>query len=180
VGLDVLFDNLIRHITCAYSEVTTCPQMSSPELAIQFSELLQHTSAAAPFQALNQLADRQAGRNRDQQVNVIRRHMTADDIHIQRHTRLPDQLSQPKCNLSPQHRLAILGDPHYMVFQIVNRVCCLSIAHCPVRIDWLQHGHDHNVRAAAPPPQYRTAQPARTGVKTACLKAGVSDPIYRQ
>jgi hypothetical protein len=67
-----------------------------------------------------------------------------------------------------------------MVFQIVNRVRGFSVAHRPLGKESFQHGHDHTVRAAALPPDRRTAQPARPGVKTACLKAGVSDPIYRQ
>jgi hypothetical protein len=79
-----------------------------------------------------------------------------------------------------QHWLTILGDPHHMVFQIVNRVRRFAITHCPSRVNLLQHTPDHNVRAASLPLAHRTATLARSAVKTACLKAGVLDPIYRQ
>jgi hypothetical protein len=178
--LDVLLDNLIRHIAGADRKVAPCPQVPPPELAAQFTKLGQHPPTAASFQPLHQLTHRQTRRHRHQQVNVIDRYMPGDDVHIQRLAGLTDQLAQADGDLTAQYRLAILGDPHHMVFQVVNRVCRLAVAHDPFGIDTLQHRHDHSVQAAALPPARQTAQSARPDVKTACLKAGVSDPIYRQ
>ena len=47
------------------------------------------------------------------------RNMTLDDLHIFRPTYLSDQLAHSLCNVSPQNRLAVFGDPNDMVFNVV-------------------------------------------------------------
>lgn len=107
--LDILPDNLIRYITCRHSKVAACPQMPSPELAAQLTKLFQHPSATAAFQPLYQVADGQVRRHR--QVNMIHRYMPADDIHVQRRTRLPDQLAQ-RCCWSTHKTILLVGAIH--------------------------------------------------------------------
>jgi hypothetical protein len=80
-------------------------------VASDTAKLLQQLAATAPFDALHQLAHRHVGRHRDQQVNMIRQHLTAQDVDILLGARLSHQLPQTLPYLSQQHRLAILGDP---------------------------------------------------------------------
>lgn len=167
--LDILLDHIIGHVARADGKVAPCPQVSSPVLATQFAELFQQSPTTPPFQPLHQFVDRQIWRHRNQQMDMIHRHMSTDDIYIQVRACLPDQLPQTDRNLTVQHRFTILRNPHHMVFQVVNRVRCLSITHCPFGILSFQHGHHHTVRASALPLVHRSVQPAQSGVKTACL-----------
>jgi hypothetical protein len=130
--LNVLLDNLIRHVAGACSEIATRPQVASPKLSAQLAKLLHHPSAATPFDSLHQLTHRYLRRYRHQQMYVVHCYVPAQDVHIQRSTRLPNQLAQATRYLSAQYWLAILGDPHQVVFQIVNCVRRLAVAHTAI------------------------------------------------
>jgi hypothetical protein len=178
--LDVLLDDFIGYISRADGKIAPRPQMPPPKLAFQLAKLLQHLAATAPLQALHHLAHRQTWRYGDQQVNVISRYMAADNVDIQAFARLTDQLAQLQGDFATQHRFTIFSDPNQVIFQIVNRMRRFAIAHGPGRIETFQHTLYHTVPAAVLPLAHRTAPPARPAVKTACLKAGVLNPIYRQ
>ena len=158
--LNILLDYLISHIARACRKVPSRPQMASPELATQFTKFLQHFSTTGPFQLLHQLTDCYVGWHRHQQMHVIFGYMPTQHIHIQFRTLHPHQLSQSFSNLAPQHWLAIFGDPDHMIFDVVHRMRCFSIA-----------AHSRILRRSY------LFQPV---VKTAHLKVGVFHPIYRQ
>jgi hypothetical protein len=130
--LDVLLDNLIRHIARARGEIASCPQMPPPELAVQLTELLQHLPAAAPLDPLHQSTHRDHRRHRYQQVHVIHCNVPTHDVHIQRRTGLTNQLTQSNGYLAAQDWLSIFGDPHHMVLQVIDGMRCLPIAHRPI------------------------------------------------
>src|SRR5258708_5222051 len=89
--LDVLFDNFIRYIARTSGKIAACPQMLAPKLLVQFAKLNQQQAASASFQALHEFTNSQIGRYGDEQMDVIRRHMTAFDDHLQRCTGLADE-----------------------------------------------------------------------------------------
>ena len=129
---NVLPDNLIGHVARACSKVATCPQVSSPKLSAQLAKLLHHPSAATSLDSLHQLAHRYLWRHRHQQMHMVHSYMPTQDVHIQRGARLPNQFAQATRYLSTQHWLAILGDPHQVVLQIVNCVSCFAVAHTAI------------------------------------------------
>lgn len=177
----ILADDLISHITGCHGKIAARPPMVAPILPLQLAKFLQQTPTTAAFQPLYQLAHGQMRRHRQQQMHMICRHMATHNIDFQCGTRLSDQFPRSQRHLSPQNRLPVFCHPHYMVFQIVNRVRRFSVAHCPVKIQSLVY-HDcyHTVRAGALPSVWRSVHPARSPVKTACLKGRGFDPIYRQ
>jgi hypothetical protein len=129
---NVLLDDLIGHVARACCEIAACPQVPSPKLSAQLTKLLQHPSAATPLDSLHQLAHRYLWRHRYQQMHVVRSDMPAQDVYVQRGARLPNQFAQATRYLPAQHRLAILGDLHQVVFQIVNCVRCLAVTHTAI------------------------------------------------
>jgi len=179
--LDVLFDDFIGYIPRAHGKIAPCPHMPPPILAFQLAKFLLQAPTAASFQPLHQLAHSHMGRNRHQQMDMVARNMSSENIDLHRRARLPDQFAGTHGNLIPQHRFTILRHPHHMVLQVVDRMRRFSVAHRPVEIQVsFDHRRHDNVRAGEPPLEHRSARPARPAVKTACLKAGVLDPIYRQ
>lgn len=132
VLLDDLINDLISHVARACSKIAARPQVPSPKLSAQLAELFQHPSAATSLDSLHQLAYRYLRRYRHQQMHMVHSNMPTQDVDIQLGTRLPNQFAQATHYLSAQHWLAILGDPHQVVFQIVNCVRCLAVAHTAI------------------------------------------------
>ncbi len=114
---------------------------------------------------------------------MVNGYVSADDVHLQGHTGLPEQLPQARGNLSAQDRLTILGHLHQVIFQVIHSVRCFSVAHdCIVK-----HRLGLSTRPGGGPRLSpvirRSAQPdldTFAEVKTACLKGRGFDPIYRQ
>jgi len=127
--LNVLLDDLIRHIARTCSEIALSPQVSSPELPTQLAKLLQQFPTTASFDTLHQVAHRHLRGYRHQQMHMVNGYMSAQDIHLQRRTCLPNQFAQPNGYFAPQYRFPILGNPHHVIFQVIDRVGCFSIAH---------------------------------------------------
>jgi hypothetical protein len=133
---NVLLDDLIGHVARTCSEVTSRPQVSSPKLSAQLAKLLHHPSTTSPFDSLHQLAHRYLWRHRHQQMYVVFSHMSTQDVHIQCSTRLPSQFAQATRYLSAQHWLAILGNPHQVIFQIIDCVRRLAVIHTAIVLQW--------------------------------------------
>ena len=159
---NVLLHHFVSYIARARRKIPARPQMSPPELSSQLTKLFQHPPTTASFDSLHQLAYRHFRRHRHQQVHMVRRHMSTEDVHIHARTRLSHQFSQTNPYFTAQHRLPVFCDPHQVVFQIVHSVRCFSVAHCCI---------------VQPPSSLSTHS---VGVKTACLKGRGFNPIYRQ
>ncbi len=174
---NVLLDDFIGHITRTCCKVSTCPQMSTPKLSTQLIEFLQHLAATPSFDALHQAAYRYLRGNRYQQVNVVNRYMSAQNVHFLARTGLAHQLAQTYRDLSPQHGFAILGNPDQVVLQIVDRMRCFSIAHtCIVRRLYSVSNRPGGCSATC---TGRINLPDLM-LKTARLKGEGFNPIYRQ
>ena len=180
---NVLLDNLVCHITRARGKVAPCPEVSSPELSTQFTELFQHPSAAAALDSLHQLAHRQFGWHRDQQVNMVRCYVPTQDGQIQRSTSLPHQFAQPNGYLAAQYGFAILGDPHDVILEVIDRMRCLSIAHSAIvpSPSALSTRPDRPARhLLSSPPGCPPRPETQCGVENGPPKGGGFNPIYRQ
>jgi hypothetical protein len=97
---DVLQDHLVRHIPAAGDEVPSRPEMPPPELSLDVFELQYRFSGTFPLDVLHYLRGRQVGRARQQQVDMVRRHRSPQDLDLVRPTNLPHQCSavDPKCS----------------------------------------------------------------------------------
>ena len=59
-------------------------------------------------------------RHRYEYMHVFPRNMTRDNFNIIGFTYLTDQIPQPLCNITSQNRLAVLRDPHNVIFDIID------------------------------------------------------------
>ena len=181
---DVLLDNLICHIARTGRKVSPRPKVSSPKLPIQLAKLLQHLPAASPLDPLHQLAHRHLRRHRHQQMHMVRRNMPFHNVHILARACLLYQLSQSSPDFSSQHRLAIFGYPHQVVFQVINRVRRLTVTHDRILLQSPLWSNPSGPSSQSLPRCHRlAARPdlvTSAVLKTACLKGRGFYPIYRQ
>ena len=181
---DVLLDNLISHIARTGRKVTPRPKVSSPKLPVQLAKLLQHLPAAPSLDPLHQLAHRHLRRHRHQQVHIVWRNVPLHNVHIQARAGLSYQLLQSFPDFSSQHRLAIFGYPHQVVFQIIDRVRRLSVAHHRILLRPRLWSNPSGPSSQSLPKCHRlAARPelvTSAVLKTACLKGRGFYPIYRQ
>ena len=181
---DVLLDYLISHIARTGRKVSPRPQVSSPKLPVQLAKLLQHLPAASSFDPLHQLAHRYLGRYRYQQMDMVWRNVSFHDVHIRGRAGLSHQLSQSYPNFASQHWLSVLGNPHQMVFEVINRVRCLAVLHDRILLQTSLWSNPSGPSSQSLPRCHRlAARPdldTSAVLKTACLKGRGFYPIYRQ
>ena len=127
--LNILLDYLVRHIPTTGREIAPRPDVPPPILPPDFPELFHHPPTTSSLYSLHQVTHRHIRWHRYQQMYVVYCYVAADYIHVQGDTGLTNQFAQPKPYFTSQHRLAILGYPHKMVFQIINRMRSFSITH---------------------------------------------------
>ena len=132
LGLNVLLDNLVRHIPRASGKVATSPKVLAPELATQFAKLSQHQATTAPLEPLHQITHGHMRGYGDQQVEMVSPDMSFLDIHIQRRTSLPDQLAKANSSLASLHWLTLLGNPDQVVLEVIHSVRSFPIIHDPI------------------------------------------------
>ena len=116
---NVLFDRFIRYIATGRYEVAAGPQVSTPILFLHMLELHHQFSRSLAFDALHDLAWRQARRAAQQDMHVVRRYGTLQYLNVVRAADLPDQIPNADANRTGQNRLAVLRHPHKVVFDIV-------------------------------------------------------------
>ena len=115
---DVLRDNFIGDIAGATAEVSSRPQVPTPELFLQVRKLGQQVMRSPAFQPLHQAADRCLRRDRNQQMNVVLRDVPFQYRDIVLPTDVPDQIPHPHCYISRQCRSPVFRDPHEVKMDI--------------------------------------------------------------
>ena len=123
----VLHDDFIRYVPAASDEVPSGPQVPTPELLRNVFELHHQLPGTLALDVLHDLAGRQVRRARQEHVDVVPGHRPLQDFNVVGATNLPYQLTQAQADLADQHRLAVLGNPHKMVFQIVSGMRTVAV-----------------------------------------------------
>jgi len=125
--LNVLHDHFIGHITRTGRKISPSPHVPSPKRPTQTLILHQRLPRRLSFHRLGQLTDRQIWRHRHKYVDMIRRDMPLQNLHIVSFTYLTDQVSDSLRNLPSQNRLAVLRHPHKVILQIIDGMAGLPI-----------------------------------------------------
>ena len=99
------FHHFVSYFARTRRKVPARPQVSPPVLSSQLTKLFQHQPTTASLDSLHQLAYRYFRRLRHQQMHMVRRHMSTEDLHIHARTRLSYQFSQTNPYFTTQHRL---------------------------------------------------------------------------
>jgi len=132
--LDVLDNHLVGDITRTRRKIPSPPEMTTPKLTGNRFELVHHAPAALSLDFLDQVADRHVRRNRNEQMDMILRDVSPDDLNIHLVANVPDQLPDPTRQLSRHHWLAVLRDPNEMDLEIINAVRGLSVVLHPPKL----------------------------------------------
>jgi len=135
--IDILFGNilgnhLIGDIAGAAAEVSSRPQVPSPELFLQMRILRQQVVCCLPFQPLQQAADRNLRWDRYEEMYMVLGHMPFHDLDLVLTAYIPDQISHSLGHVSTQCRSSIFRYPHQMQMDLENRMRAVPvIRHSP-------------------------------------------------
>ena len=118
--LDVFDDYFIRHIPRTGAEISSCPYVTPPKGPAQGLILHHHFTGSLPLDGFHSLTYRYMRRNRYEYMHVIPRNMTRDNFNIIDFTYFTNQIPQPLCYFTSQNRLAVLRDPHNVIFDVID------------------------------------------------------------
>jgi hypothetical protein len=137
--IDILFGNilgnhLIGDIAGTAAEVSSCPQVPSPELFLQMRILRHQVVCRLPFQPLQQAADRHLRWDRYEEMYMVLGHMPFHDLDLVLPAYIPDQISHSLGHVSTQCRPSIFRYPDQMQMDLENRMRAVSVVRHPPKL----------------------------------------------
>jgi len=96
-------------------------------------ELLLDFARRATLGSSHEVTDRDVRRDFNEQMDVIARQHTVDDLHAQLVTHLPDDLAHSEPDRAVQHLVTVFGCPDDMIAMMKCRVTPLAV--CPNRVE---------------------------------------------
>jgi hypothetical protein len=134
--IDILFGNilgnyLIGDIAGTAAEVSSRPQVPSPELLLQMRILRQQVVCCLPLQPLQQAADRHLRWYRYEKMYMVLGHMPFHDLDLVLPAYIPDQISHSLGHVSTQCRSSIFRYPDQMQMDLENRMRAVSVIRHP-------------------------------------------------
>ena len=115
---DVLLNHLVRDVAAADGAVPSGPEVSSPELFPDVWQFFVEEVHTLALEFLRYVTDREIGWIGEEQVNMIRGNLSADDAHLQFGTDPPEQGSDHLTNLAHQDSSTVFWNPDQMHLQI--------------------------------------------------------------
>ncbi len=125
--LDVLRNDVVGHIAARRHKVTPSPKVPTPEGLTQGPKLSHEPIRSLSLDGLHHTARRQMRRYTQEEVHVVLADVPLQNLDVVPTTYLPNQFPKPKCHVSTQHRLAVLGYEYKMVVQLVDGVGRLTV-----------------------------------------------------
>ena len=107
--VDVLVDHLIGDRAGGDRKVAACPEVPTPELALEVRELLEEKARAGALEPLHDLADVLVRAVAEEQVHVVRGDFARDDLEIVLGRDLPQKVTSPDRDRARSTRLRYLG-----------------------------------------------------------------------
>jgi hypothetical protein len=104
-----------------------CGAILTPVAFLQMRELFLQLSGGHAFDVLDDLGRAQGRWTRYQDMHVIDADMALDNGQFAAHTHLTDNVARAFGYLSAQHLIAVLGSPHQVVLDVVDRVSTFAI-----------------------------------------------------
>jgi hypothetical protein len=134
--IDILFGNilgnyLIGDIAGTAAEVSSRPQVPSPELLLQMRILRQQVVCCLPLQPLQQAADRHLRWYRYEKMYMALGHMPFHDLDLVLPAYIPGQISHSLGHVSTQCRSSIFRYPDQMQMDLENRMRAVSVIRHP-------------------------------------------------
>ena len=116
------------------TEIPNLPHMLAPERLSQPRELHLKLAGRFTFHILDDPADRDVGRYRKEQMDMVGTDRSPKDIHLFRGAYLAEDVTEPQANIVNQYLLAVLCYPDDMVLVVVGRMARMTISACHVLI----------------------------------------------
>jgi hypothetical protein len=124
---EVLHDDLVGNVTGRGGEISPDPYMATPELSGEIFEFREEFVGSFSFKGLHELWDREIGWSGDEEMHMILRSGTFDDLHILCFAYLSDEFPETFGNLSVDDLFAVFGNPYHVIFKVIGWMGSLSI-----------------------------------------------------
>ena len=129
VELEVFDDDLIRDVARGGREVASCPEALPPEAFADVLELLLDFARRASFDASDEVADGDVGRDFDEHVDMVAGEDAADDGDVELGADLLDDLSHAQPDFTVEDLEPVFGRPHDVVAMVKKRVTPAAVGH---------------------------------------------------
>ena len=93
--------------------------MAAPEGSSEFLELGKELVGGFALEGLHEFADGEKGRHREEEMHVILRNGTFDDIDLVALAYLSYEIPQPLRYLSVENLLTVFCDPDHVVLEVI-------------------------------------------------------------
>ena len=120
LGLYVLHNHLLRHISRTYHKVPSAPDVTFPIPLPYVWKLHKYLSGCLLLDILHQLTCRKTRWSRHKQMYMAPRYMPLQDLYLVFQTDLPNQFSDPNRYFLGQYWPPIFRDPYKMKLDIVT------------------------------------------------------------
>jgi len=129
---NVRFDDLVSDMAAAAAKVAPRPDMAAPKALPHMRKFGQQPIGAFALHPLDQATDRNVRWDRDHHMDMVRRDVPLEDIDAGLLALFTDDGTDPFCDLTAQHLVAILGDPDDMEVDGKRRMGAMAIVtHVP-------------------------------------------------
>ena len=129
---DIILDHLIGDVPGGSDEVPDGPKVATPVPFVKFREFLLDFTGSLALDILYESGNREIRRDRDIDVDMVRRHLATDDFHLIFSAYLPYQITGADADVAHQDRIAVLRDPDDMVGAVKRGVAGFAIVlHIP-------------------------------------------------
>jgi hypothetical protein len=101
--------------------------VATPEALAKLLEFREELVGSFALEGLHKLRDREEGRCRDEEMDMILGNGPFDDFHILAFTDFSEKIPKTLCHLSVEHLFSVLGNPHQVVLEVIHRMRSRSI-----------------------------------------------------
>lgn len=130
---DVLVDHRISDVPRGDREVPAGPQMPTPELLPEVSELLKEDPGRGPLEPLDNGADVLVGTVGEEQVDMVACDLPRENLEFTLHGNLTDEVADAEGDRPDEDRFPVLRDPDQVDFAVKSGVRADPVfSHAPI------------------------------------------------
>ena len=125
----ILVNHLFRHLAGCYTKIASCLKMLPPIPFLNMGKLLEYFSRGTPLHPLHDVRRRDIRWGRNQDMHMVLARHSSQYLNLKPFTGLTNKFPQPKCKISLQQLVAVLGYPNKMILDLVLCMATLAIFH---------------------------------------------------
>ena len=121
--------HLFAQLTGCYTEIASCPKMSTPISLFDMGKFFKYFSRCSAFYASHDFRRRYIGRSRYQNMDMVLTHNSTQYLHLKFFTRLANKLPYSQGYISLQNLVTVFCYPYKMIFNLVLSMAAMSVFH---------------------------------------------------